>query len=204
MSTNRRIAVLTQETSKTTSVNAKRCYQGIIETVPLTDSADSSFVFTVNNDVVQKVTQINLTTEYSSLTGNSSRAVTLTGTSGTANIVVGGTNYLATFTSNLTTSATNFVTSHGATLLALGITVTASSGVLTFVASTATFPTITVANVSGNLAGTIASVSAISTTGLPVATIESYEKGSFDVRVTNVGTSSLNKAVKIHYSIVHN
>lgn len=200
----RRICEVTQLTSKTTSVDTDRHYQGIITTVDLTDSADSGFVFTVNNDVVQRVTQINLTTEYPSLTGNSSRAVTLTGTSGTANIVVGGTNYLATFTSNLTTSATNFVTSHATALLARGITVTASSGVLTFVASTSTFPTITVANVSGDLSATIASVSAISTTGLPIATIESYEKGSFDVRVTNVGTSSLNKAVKIHYSIVHN
>jgi len=117
---------------------------------------------------------------------------------------IGGTNYLATFTTNLTTSANNFVTSHATTLLALGITVTASSGVLTFVAATATFPTITAANVSGDLSATIASVSAIATTGLPIATIESYTKGSFVVRVTNVGTSALNKFAKIHYRIVHN
>jgi len=200
----RRICQVTQLTSKTTSVDTQRHYEGIITTVALTDAADSGFVFTVNNDVVQNTTQINLTTEYPSLTGNSSRAVTLTGTSGTANIVVGGTNYLATFTTNLTTSANNFVTSHAATLLALGITVTASSGVLTFVAATATFPTITAANVSGDLSATIASVTAIATTGLPIATIESYTKGSFVVRLTNVGTSALNKFVKIHYKITHN
>jgi len=200
----RRICEVTQLTSKTTSVGTQRHYQGIITTVALTDSADASFVFTVNNSVVQNTTQINLTTEYPSLTGTSEREVTLTGTSGTANVVVGGVNYLATFTTNLTTSANNFVTSHGATLLALGITVTASSGVLTFVALTASFPTISVANVSGDLAGTLASVSAIETTGLPIATIESYTRGSFVVRVTNVGTSALNKFAKIHYSIVHN
>lgn len=204
MSTNRRVAVLTQPTSVTTTVNAKRCYEGIIETFLPTTAADASFIFQVDNSVVQKVTQISLTTEYPSLTGNTSRAVTLTGTSGTANIVVGGTNYLATFTSNLTTSAANFVTSHGATLSALGITVTAASGVLTFKALTDEFPTITAANVSGDLSATIAAASAISTTGLPIATVESYAKGYFKVRVTNAGTSSLNFPVKVHYQIVHN
>jgi hypothetical protein len=39
---------------------------------------------------------------------------------------------------------------------------------------------------------------------LPIATIESYTKGSFVVRVTNVGTSALNKFAKIHYRLVHN
>jgi len=200
----RRIAVLTQATSVTTTVDAKRHYEGIIETFLPTTAADASFVFQVDNSVVQNVTQISLSTEYPASTTNSSRAVTLTGTSGTANIVVGGTNYLATFTSNLTTSAANFVTTHTAALSARGITVTASSGVLTFVAATATFPTITAANVSGDLAATIAAVSAISTTGLPDASIESYAKGSFVVRVTNIGSASLNKAAKIHYSIIHN
>ncbi len=204
MSTNRRVAQVTQETSKTTTVDCKRKYEGIITTVPLTDAADSSFVFQVNCSVVQDVTQISLSTEYPLLNGNSSRAVTLTGTSGTANIIVGGTNYLATFTSSLTTSATNFVTSHGATLLALGITVTANSGVLTFVADTDTFPTITVANVSGDLSATIAAVTAISSTGLPIATIESYARNYFKVRLTNAGTSALNGVAKIHYQIVHN
>lgn len=200
----RRIAQVTQITSKTTAVNTKRAYQGIITTVDLTDSADTSFVFTVNNEIVQAVSNIQLTTEYPSLTGNTSRAVTLTGTSGTANITVGGVNYLATFTTNLTTSANNFVTSHSTALSALGITVTANSGVLTFVADTDTFPTITRANVSGDLSATIASASAISTTGLPIASIESIAKGSFVVRVTNCGASSLNKAVKIHYNLTHN
>ena len=204
MSTNRRVAVLTQPTSVTTTVNAKRSYEGIIETFLPTTAADASFIFQVDNSVVQKVTQISLTTEYPSLTGNTSRAVTLTGTSGTANITVGGTNYLATFTSNLTTSANNFVTSHASALATRGITVTASSGVLTFVAATETFPTIARTNVSGDLSATIASASEISTTGLPIATVESYAKGYFKVRVTNAGTSSLNFPVKVHYQIVHN
>lgn len=198
-----RIATTTQDTSKTTAVTSNR-YDAVIQTVPLTDSADTSFVFQINNEKVHSVSAIQLTTEYPSLTGNSSRAVTLTGTSGTANITVGGTDYLATFTTNLTTSANNFVTSHGATLLALGITVTASSGVLTFVAETATFPTITRANVSGDLSATIASVSAISTTGLPIATLESYERGIMNVRITNVGSASLNHYARVCFKVVHN
>lgn len=200
----RRIAEISQATSVTTTVNAKRHYEGIIETFLPTTAADASFVFQVDNSVVQSVTQISLATEYPTSTTKSSRAVTLSGTSGTANVVVGGTNYLATFTTNLTTSAANFVTSHAATLLALGITVTASSGVLTFVAATSTFPTITVANVSGDLAGTVAAVAVIATTGLPIATIDSYAKGYFKVRITNKGASALNFPVKVHYQIVHN
>ena len=199
----RRIAVLTQATSVTTTVNAKRHYEGIIETFLPTTAADASFVFQVDNSVVQSVTQISLATEYPTSTTNSSRTATLTGTSGTANIIVGGVNYLATFTTNLTTSATNFVTSHAAALLALGITVTSSGAVLTFVAATATFPTITDANVSGDLDSTIAAVAVIATTGLPIATIDSYAKDYFKVRITNKGASSLNFPVKVHYQIVH-
>lgn len=203
MSINKRIAEVTQQTSKTTSVNAPR-YEGIIETVALTDAAGTSFVFRILNSKVQRVTNVLVSTEYPQLNGISTRAVTLTGTSGTANVVVGGVNYLATFTSDLTTSAANFVTSHAATLLALGITVTANTGVLTFSAATSIFPSISVANVTGDLAGTVASVSNTATTGLPIATIASQAKGYFDVRVTNVGTAALNCATKVHFRIVHN
>jgi len=43
---------------------------------------------------------------------------TLTGTSGTGNITINGTAYLATFNSSLTQTATDFVTSHAATIAA--------------------------------------------------------------------------------------
>lgn len=198
-----RIRTITQTGTKTTAVTAN-AYDAIIQTVSLTDAADTSFSFTVNNSYVQSVSTILLTPIYPLLTGNTSRAVTLTGTSGTANIVVGGTNYLATFTTNLTTSANNFVTSHSATLSALGITVTANSGVLTFVADTDTFPTITVANVSGDLAGTIAAASAISTTGNVHVNLVSSTKGSFVVRVTNIGTSALNHFASFAFKLTHN
>lgn len=97
---------------------------------------------------------------------DSSRTVTLTGTSGTANISVGGTNYLATFATNLTTTAANFVTTHSAALLAAGTTVTAAAGVLTFKHTTTGFPAITITNVTTNLAGTLGTVTAI----VPAAT----------------------------------
>ena len=198
-----RIRTVVQQTSKTTAVTCN-AYDSVIQTVPLTDAADTEFQFVVNNSVIQDITAILISTEYPSLTGNSSRAVTLTGTSGTANIVVGGTNYLATFTTNLTTSAANFVTSHAATLLALGITVTANTGVLTFVAATATFPTITVANVSGDLAGTIAAVSAGATTGAPLVDLVSYVRGAMTVRVRNYGVSALNNFVRFTFKVTHN
>lgn len=198
-----RIATTTQITSKTTACTSNR-YDGVIQTVPLTDASGASFVFTVNNSVVQNVSTILLSEEFSALNLYSTRTVTLTGTSGTANITVGGVNYLATFTTNLTTSANNFVTSHATALLALGIVVTASSGVLTFSALTASFPTIARTNVSGDLSATLGTVTATATTGLPKVTLDSYQRGSFVVRITNIGSTAFNSPVRFHYKITHN
>jgi len=198
-----RIRTIKQLTSKVTPVTAN-AYDAIVETVSLTDAADTEFEFVVNNSVIQNISAILISTEYPSLTGNSSRVVTLTGTSGTANITVGGVDYLATFTTNLTTSANNFVTSHSATLLALGITVTANSGALTFVAATETFPTIDRTNVSGDLSATIASVTAGATTGSPIVDLVSYVRGAMTVRVRNYGTAALNNFVRFHFKITHN
>lgn len=93
---------------------------------------------------------------------NSKRTVTLTGTSGTANINIAGTDYLATFATNLTTTASNFVTTHAATILsAKGVTVTANLGVLTFTHTTASFPVITITNATTNLAGTLGTVTVV-------------------------------------------
>ena len=198
-----RIRTIKQLTSKVTPVTAN-AYDAIVETVSLTDAADTEFQFVVNNSVIQNISAILISTEYPSLTGNSSRVVTLTGTSGTANITVGGVDYLATFTTNLTTSANNFVTSHSAALLALGITVTANSGALTFVAATETFPTIARTNVSGDLSATIASVTAGATTGSPIVDLVSYVRGAMTVRVRNYGTAALNNFVRFHFKITHN
>jgi len=93
---------------------------------------------------------------------NSARTITLTGTGGTANINIGGTNYLATFATNLTTTANNFVTTHGANITtATGGTVTASAGVITYTDATVGFPTITITNATTNLAGNLGTVTVV-------------------------------------------
>lgn len=91
--------------------------------------------------------------------------VTLAGTSGTANINVGGVDYLATFTTNLTTSANNFVTTHSAALTALGISVSANTGVLTFTGEVDALGTITITNATSDLAGTVADFAPADLTG---------------------------------------
>lgn len=93
---------------------------------------------------------------------NSSRTVTLTGTSGTVNITIGGVDYTAVFATDLTTSAANFVTARGpAILAATGAVVTSAGAVITITYATTGFPTITATNVSGNLAGTVGTVTVI-------------------------------------------
>lgn len=85
--------------------------------------------------------------------------ITLTGTSGTANINVDGTDYLSTFNTDLTTTAADFVTSHSAALDTAGIVVTANAGVLTFTPKAGgTSFTISITNATGDLAGTSADV----------------------------------------------
>lgn len=100
-----------------------------------------------------------LVIEEGQATGNATRALTLTGTSGTANVNVAGTNYLATFATDLTTTAANFVTTHGATILAAtGLTVTSAGAVITFTGAAEGFPAISIANATTNLAGTLAAI----------------------------------------------
>lgn len=96
--------------------------------------------------------------------GNSTQTITLTGTSGTANININGTDYLATFASDLTTTAANFVSTHGANITtATGGTVTADAGVITYTDATVSFPTITITNATTNLAGTLGTIDFVTT-----------------------------------------
>lgn len=92
-------------------------------------------------------------------TGTASRALTLSGTTGTANVTVAGEAYLATYATSLTVTADDFVTAHAADLLSdHGITVTANAGVLTFAGGSDAFPVISIANATGTLNGTLAAV----------------------------------------------
>jgi len=90
-------------------------------------------------------------------------SITLSGTGGTANINVNGTNYLATFNTDLATTAQDFVTTHGAAILsdanirtyALG---TGADGRIRFAndSSDVVLNAITITNVTPNLNGTLA------------------------------------------------
>lgn len=90
------------------------------------------------------------------------QTLTLTGTSGTANVSVEGVDYLSTFATSLTQTATDFVTAHAAALLLRGLVVTSSTDTVIF---TSTVPgwergVITIANATGDLAGSVAQTTA--------------------------------------------
>lgn len=115
----------------------------------------NGFTFFTNADKVA-----NGTTTYDEYFQYYGRQITLSGTSGTANINVNGINYLATFTTNLFTTAQNWVTANQAAMNALGINVFAlgsgADGRIRFSRNTnLILDTITITNVSGTLNGTI-------------------------------------------------
>lgn len=85
--------------------------------------------------------------------------LTLTGTSGTANIIVNGNTYLATFNTDLPTTASDFVTAYASELLnKFSIVLTSSTADLIFTSNSNgdAFGVKSITNVSGNLAGSIA------------------------------------------------
>jgi hypothetical protein len=85
--------------------------------------------------------------------------ITVTGTSGTANVAVaGGLTKLATFASSLTVTCTNFAAAHVAAYLAVGIVLTSSGEtiVMESVDAGQEFAHPTITNVSGDLAGSVA------------------------------------------------
>lgn len=97
-------------------------------------------------------------------TGSATQTVTLTGTSGTANITIGGVEYLATFDTDLTTTAAAFVTDHASDILtATGAVVTSALAVITITDSAIGFPTVSIANATTNLAGTVGAIDYVTT-----------------------------------------
>ena len=89
------------------------------------------------------------------------QTATMTGQSGSANLLVEGINYLNTFDTSLTISNVNFITAHAAALLLRGFVVTASTTTLIF---TSTVPgsekgvitVVTVLTMAGSVAQTTA------------------------------------------------
>lgn len=122
--------------------------------LPNGQTANGFTFFTNANKVANGTTPYD---EYSIIYG---RQITLSGTSGTANINVNGVNYLATFTTDLFTTAQNWVTANEAALLLLGIRVYAigsgADGRIRFgSANNIILDAITITNVTPNLSGTI-------------------------------------------------
>ena len=124
----------------------------------------------------------------------------LSGTSGTANINIDGTNYLATFNTDLATTASNWSTANKATLKALGVNVNDyGGGKIRFCASETICNGITIANVTGNLAGTLANgFTGVANTSAPDHWIQPYsgkayenQRIQYNIRVNlNIDTGS--------------
>lgn len=140
-------------------------------TVPLSPGAIANgCTFFTGADLVA-----NGSTPYYEIDLQYGRTITLTGTSGTANINVDGVNYLATFSTNLFNTAQQWVVANQATLNALGIRVFAlgsgADGRIRFGAGTNTIlNAITITNVTTNLSGTIAN----EFTGSPSASLDHF------------------------------
>lgn len=89
--------------------------------------------------------------------------VTLTGTSGTAEITVaGGLTKTVTFNTSLTQTATDFDSTHSAAYTAEGITVTSSGADIIFTAAVAGVPfdAPVITNLTGDLAGSVVNTTA--------------------------------------------
>ena len=112
------------------------------------------------------------------------RTATLTGTSGTANVTINGVNYLATFATNLTTTAANFVTAHAATIAARhgnAVVTSSGAGIVVTSAVPGQAVTVAVANVSGDLAGSVANTTAnVQNTTLKAGAGKAILKGMYD------------------------
>lgn len=87
-------------------------------------------------------------------------AIVITGTSGTANINIDGTDYLLTFNTDISTTIDDFLTNHSDTILAThSATVTKTNTETITISYPCELPDITITNASGDLSGTVTSYS---------------------------------------------
>lgn len=110
-----------------------------------------------------QVLDINSSTYQSVVAVKGKKTLTFTGTSGTATVTINGVAYTATFATSLTVTATNFQAANAAGVLArFGKPVLTNSGVTVIVE--AGLPgqdvTISITNLTGDLAGSVASTTA--------------------------------------------
>jgi hypothetical protein len=134
--------------------------------------------------------------------------ITLTGTSGTANVTVaGGLTKLATFatggTTDLTQTAADFVTDHAAAYAAEGITVTSSGADIIFEATLAGVPfdSPVITNVTTDLAGTVANtVANVSPTDIVITEIAREDGGGVilvNLMIETTATQFAGKKIKV-------
>lgn len=91
---------------------------------------------------------------------NKISTITITGTSGTAYVSLGELKLLVTFITDLDTTAANFVIAYAAALLPRGIVVTSGTATIVFTSTKYLFATPTIANATGNLAGSVVTTGA--------------------------------------------
>lgn len=134
-----------------------------------------------------QVLDLNVSTYENVVAVKGKKTITITGTSGTANIPINGVNYLATFDTDLTTTAANFVTTHGPTILARYGRCVVTSGVGTIIVE-AGIPGMDVTigaavNVSGNLAssGVAATTAAVKNTTLKADAAKAAMIAAYDL-----------------------
>ena len=78
-------------------------------------------------------------------------SISVSGTSGSGNIIIDGTPYAISFNSSTTQTATDFRNAHNTTLLALGITLGGSANNISILKYSATAPVVTFSNTTVNL-----------------------------------------------------
>jgi len=131
---------------------------------------------------------INSSTYQNQVAVKGKKTMTLSGTSGTANIPINGVDYLATFATSLTITAQNFVTAHAATIAARfgKCVVTAGAGTIIVEAG---YPGMNVlvgaaVNVSGDLAssGVAATTAAVKNTTLKAGASKDILQAMYEAR----------------------
>lgn len=137
------------------------------------------------------------------------QTVTLTGSSGTCNVAVGGVNYLATYTGgSITNTDAAFISSHAAALLLRGIVV---SGTTTLIFTSNVpgqpFETITVsAAVTGDLTGSVAATLANTAPSALASgkSVDIMDKMYTDQPYALKGVDDMNKVYLVSYTIYDN
>lgn len=130
----------------------------LLAPVPL-NNGQTANGFTFFSDLTDRVE--NGCTSYNEFLISFTRKLTLSGNNGTANINIGGVNYLATYNTSLTQTAADFVSTNRASIKsATGIKIASVGAEIRFgYTSTTSLNLITITNVSGALNGTfIASI----------------------------------------------